>query len=62
MSNTNVSEIYESFSEDDTNRYLADGWVIVAVVSGTRHLAGEKEVGPIYVLGKPADEGAGFFD
>ena len=55
MSNTNVTEIYESFSEDDTNRYLANGWVIVAVVSGVRHLAGKDEVGPVYVLGKPVE-------
>ena len=54
MSNTIIGEIYESFSEDDANRYLADGWVIVAVVSGTRMRAGSEEVGPIYVLGKPA--------
>ncbi|UEL21918.1 hypothetical protein K6106_18015 [Pseudomonas fluorescens] len=55
MSNTNISEIYESFSEDDANRYLSEGWVIVAVVSGIREYAGEKEVGPVYVLGKPVE-------
>ncbi|MEC4242442.1 hypothetical protein [Pseudomonas sp. DSV-1] len=54
MSNTNIGEIYESFSEDDANQYLANGWVIVAVVSGVRELAGKEEVGPVYVLGKPA--------
>lgn len=41
-----ISEIYESFSEDDANSYF--------VVSGTRMRAGNEEVGPIYVLGKPA--------
>ncbi len=55
MANTNISEIYESFSEDDTNRYLANGWVIVAVVSGVRELAGKEEIGPVYVLGKPPE-------
>lgn len=59
MSNTNVSEIYESFNMDDANRYLADGWVIVAVVSGVRELAGKEEVGPVYVLGKPVAGKAG---
>lgn len=62
MSNTNISEIYESFSEDDANRYLAEGWVIVAVVSGVRELGGRQEVGPVYVLGKPSEAGKGFFD
>lgn len=62
MANTNISEIYESFSQVDTNRRLVDGWVIVAVVSGNRTREGSAEVGPIYVLGKPADQGAGFFD
>lgn len=62
MSNTNISEIYESFSEDDTNQYLANGWVIVAVVSGTRLLAHKEEVGPVYVLGKPKEKtGTGLY-
>ena len=60
--NTNIGEIYESFSENDANRYLADGWVIVAVVSGTRELAGKEEVGPVYVLGKPKEKtGTGLY-
>jgi hypothetical protein len=51
-----ITQIYESFDEDDTNRYLADGWEIVAVVSGTREYGGKTETGPVYVLGLRDEE------
>lgn len=62
MTKSTVTEIYEAFSEDDANRYLADGWEIVAVVSGTREHGGKMETGPVYVLGKPIEQGKGYFD
>lgn len=49
MSNGKITQIYEAFVEDDVNRYLADGWMIVAVVSGTRIYNGKEEIGPVYV-------------
>ncbi|MBB6288940.1 MULTISPECIES: hypothetical protein [unclassified Pseudomonas] len=56
MSNGKITQIYEAFVEDDVNRYLADGWMIVAVVSGTRIYNGKEEIGPVYVLGLPDSE------
>lgn len=52
MANNEITKIYEAFTEDDANRYLADGWVIVSVVSGTRIYGEREEIGPVYVLGK----------
>lgn len=61
MSNSKINEIYEAFTEDDANRYLADGWEIVAVVAGTREYSGNMEIGPVYVLGRHIKSGTGLY-
>ena len=49
-----VVEVIEASSASDADVLLASGWKLVAVVAGDRYASGQLNVGPIYVLGKPA--------
>lgn len=45
-----AGKILSTFSEDLANENISNGWVLLAVTTGTN----EAELQPCYVLGKPA--------
>lgn len=49
-----VAEVVEASSVEDADDLLTAGWKLVTVVAGNRYVSGKHEIGPIYVLGKPA--------
>lgn len=52
MSNHKIAQVCEVFSDNDANKYLDIGWVIVTVVSGNRNPPEqETDIGPVYVMG-----------
>ena len=52
MQTHEVVEVVEASDVAEADDLLAAGWKLVAVVAGNRHIQGQLEIGPIYVLGK----------
>lgn len=49
-------EVVEATSVDEADNLLDTGWKLLTVVAGNRYVSGNAEIGPIYVLGKPASK------
>lgn len=59
MQMSEAAEVVQVAGSTAANQKLAEGWKLLAVVPHANN-AGQSHVA--YVLGKPADQGAGFFD
>ncbi|WP_046270890.1 hypothetical protein [Pseudomonas syringae] len=48
-----VGSLIEANTAEAAGQFIAEGWILVAIVSGDRYEGGIKTHGPIYVLAKP---------
>lgn len=62
MQMSDAVEVVQMFGTERVNQHLAEGWKLLAVVASTYGDGKDNTLRPCYVLGKPRDEGKGFFD